>query len=92
ASVRHKTGAAFAGELGYDFGVFRLEGEIGYKTNRNKAVIGSDGVYRYTGGKARALSAMLNGLVDFGDDDSLQGFVGGGVGIARVTEYVPNSL
>ena len=27
---------------------------------------------------------MLNGLLDFGDDDGVQGFVGGGVGVARV--------
>ena len=27
---------------------------------------------------------MLNGLLDFGPDDGIQGFVGGGVGVARV--------
>ena len=27
---------------------------------------------------------MINGMLDFGDDDGLQGFVGGGVGVARV--------
>ena len=27
---------------------------------------------------------MLNGLLDFGSDDSVQGFIGGGVGVARV--------
>ncbi|WP_067490065.1 OmpA family protein [Erythrobacter sp. CCH5-A1] len=47
------------------------------------------GFTRFTGtrdalGEVNALSFMLNGLVDFGDDDSLQGFVGGGVGVARV--------
>src|SRR3546814_4524983 len=26
---------------------------------------------------------MLNGLLDFGPDDGLQGFVGGGVGVSR---------
>ncbi|TNE86664.1 MAG: hypothetical protein EP330_20975, partial [Deltaproteobacteria bacterium] len=36
------------------------------------------------GGGAEALSFMLNGLVDFGPDDGLQGFVGGGVGVGRV--------
>jgi outer membrane protein OmpA-like peptidoglycan-associated protein len=35
-------------------------------------------------GDASALSFMVNGLLDFGDDDGLQGFVGGGVGVARV--------
>src|SRR3546814_15003422 len=28
---------------------------------------------------------MVNGLLDFGDDDGLQGFVGGGAGVARVS-------
>jgi opacity protein-like surface antigen len=27
---------------------------------------------------------MLNGMLDFGDDDGISGFVGGGVGMARV--------
>ncbi|MGH8335485.1 MAG: OmpA family protein, partial [Gammaproteobacteria bacterium] len=35
-------------------------------------------------GDANALAFMVNGLLDFGDDDGLQGFVGGGVGVARV--------
>ncbi len=35
-------------------------------------------------GKVRVLSAMVNGLLDFGDDDGWNGYVGGGVGVARV--------
>ena len=35
-------------------------------------------------GEANALSFMVNGLFDFGSDDGLQGFAGGGVGVARV--------
>ena len=35
-------------------------------------------------GEVNALSFMLNGLLDFGDDDGMQGFLGGGVGVARV--------
>ena len=27
---------------------------------------------------------MVNGMLDFGDDDGLQGFIGGGIGVARV--------
>src|SRR5581483_8363479 len=38
------------------------------------------------GGSASSLSFMLNGMLDFGDDNGISGFVGGGVGIARV-EY-----
>ena len=42
------------------------------------------GVYNTVGGDATALSFMVNGMVDFGDDDGVQGFVGGGVGVARI--------
>ena len=35
-------------------------------------------------GEFNALSFMLNGLFDFGPDDGLQGFFGGGIGVARV--------
>ena len=36
-------------------------------------------------GDSNALSFMVNGMLDFGDDDGLQGFVGGGAGVARVS-------
>ncbi|WP_037467932.1 outer membrane protein, partial [Sphingobium herbicidovorans] len=63
--------------IGYDFGGFRLEAEAGYK--RAKVDLDKSGF----GGSASALSFMLNGLLDFGSDDGLQGFVGGGVGVSR---------
>src|SRR6218665_1270625 len=40
--------------------------------------------YPAGGGRSSALSFMINGLLDFGDDDGVSGFVGGGVGMARV--------
>ncbi|WP_157081246.1 outer membrane protein, partial [Novosphingobium naphthalenivorans] len=60
--------------VGYDFGGFRLETEASYREANVK----------YVSGKANNLSFMVNGLLDFGPDDGLQGFVGGGVGVARV--------
>ena len=63
--------------IGYDFGGFRLEAEAGYK--RAKVDLDKTGI----GGSVSALSFMLNGLLDFGSDDGLQGFVGGGVGVSR---------
>jgi len=42
------------------------------------------GAYDYAGGRSNALSFMVNGLWDFGDDDGVQGFVGPGLGVARV--------
>ncbi|PMX03732.1 flagellar motor protein MotB, partial [Pseudomonas sp. FW215-L1] len=46
------------------------------------------GSYGGAGGRSSALSFMVNGLLDFGDSDEVQGFVGGGGGVARVKEGV----
>lgn len=94
-SVNHKMGYDVDGIVGYDFGGFRTEFELGYKkasldkaTLAGVAVPGSGGVATGTfsdaGGTTSALSFMLNGLLDFGDDAGWNGYVGGGVGIARV--------
>ncbi len=99
-TVDHKTGYDFDGIIGYDFGAFRLEAEVGYKRAgvRNYAsttstpTVNSAGVQSNTpagsfplaGGSTSALSFMVNGVLDFGDDDGLQGFVGAGAGVARV--------
>jgi outer membrane protein OmpA-like peptidoglycan-associated protein len=100
AQVNHDYGYDVGGTIGYDFGMFRVETEVAYKsanvdswrsTLRTPAynaagalVFAVPGSFDYAGGKTTALSFMLNGMLDFGDDDGLQGFVGGGVGVARV--------
>jgi OmpA-OmpF porin, OOP family len=94
-------GYDFDGIIGYDFGGFRLESEVGYKkagvnsyTSSTTTPFGTPvlnapaGTYAGAGGSTSALSFMLNGLLDFGDDDGLSGYVGGGVGVARVKENV----
>ncbi|NML07906.1 OmpA family protein [Sphingomonas sp. G-3-2-10] len=88
--------------VGYDFGGFRLEAEVGYRQSNvtgwrstvttpvvnpnppGQLQNAAPGTYNGAGGTTSALSFMVNGLLDFGDDDSLSGFVGGGVGVARV--------
>jgi len=86
--------------MGYDFGGFRVETEVGYRraaidgyssitttprfTPAGAIVSNPSGSFDYAGGSTSALSFMLNGLLDFGEDDGIQGFVGGGVGVARV--------
>jgi outer membrane protein OmpA-like peptidoglycan-associated protein/opacity protein-like surface antigen len=81
-----------SGFVGYDFGAFRIEAEIAYKS-ADIGGLGNSGVgFPGTGssvtiqgdGDVSVLSGMVNGLLDFGDDDGLSGFVGGGVGLARV--------
>jgi OmpA-OmpF porin, OOP family len=96
AKVDHKTGYDVDGIVGYDFGSVRIEAEVGYREARATNYTSPTTTFRGPGlpaapaglgrvsGKSTALSFMMNGLLDFGDDESLNGFVGGGVGLARV--------
>ncbi|WP_425231088.1 OmpA family protein [Sphingomonas sp.] len=98
--VNHDYGWDVGGTIGYDFGGFRVESEVSYRsasvdsyrsslttpyttTSGTTANVPS-GIYGYADGRTNALSFMVNGLLDFGSDDGVQGFVGGGVGVARV--------
>ncbi len=97
ATVDYDKGFDFGGVIGYDFGAFRLEAEASFRQAGADAITaGAPGIgvrgpaglpAAYTGdanGKVNALSMMVNALLDFGDDDGLQGSVGGGAGVARV--------
>lgn len=107
-SVDHDYGWDVGGTIGYDFGGFRAEAEVSYRqagvdayrsttttpirNAANQPVNAIAGTYDYAGGKTSALSFMVNGMLDFGSDDGVQGFVGGGVGVARVkAEYGLNT-
>src|SRR5258708_38608641 len=87
--INYGTGLDVDGVAGYDFGFVRLEAELGYK-HANVDSINSDPRIspvvsgNLTGGKASIVSGMVNALLDFGSDDGLQGYIGGGVGIADV--------
>ncbi|PKP96986.1 MAG: flagellar motor protein MotB, partial [Alphaproteobacteria bacterium HGW-Alphaproteobacteria-13] len=98
ATLDHRTGYDFEGVVGYDFGGFRAEVEVGYREADIKSgTFGAPGIPsnpnntgNFTGtaplnGDSNVLSFMVNGLLDFGPDDGLQGFVGGGVGVARTS-------
>ena len=75
---------------GYDFGMIRLEGELGYKrVAHGDADISSfgNGGFRdefEDDGHTTAWSAMGNVLLDFGGPDNVNIFVGGGLGYAKV--------
>ena len=89
--VGHKMGFDVDLIAGYDFGGVRTEAEIAYKrAGIDEVGVGNflgttgPGVYFDADGDATALSAMVNFLVDFGDDDGWSGYVGPGVGFASV--------
>ncbi len=94
-SLNHDYGYDVGGVVGYDFGAFRTEVEVSYReAAMETAAVSLVGIplgagttvatgNRNVNGSSSALSFMLNGLLDFGDDDGIQGFVGGGIGVAR---------
>ncbi len=88
-TLNSKTGYDAGAIVGYDFGGFRLEAEASYRRasvegfNVSSSTTFSSASNTLTG-NVSALSFMMNGLLDFGPDDGLQGFVGGGAGIGRV--------
>ena len=102
ASVKSKTGYDIDAIAGYDFGMFRLEGELAYKRTKAKNVRVSDSFVTafnagagtaFTGddfdinGRTSVLSGMINGLIDFGPDNGINGFVGAGIGRAKVKQF-----
>jgi opacity protein-like surface antigen len=95
--VDHDYGFDGALFVGYDLGTFRLEAEVSYKRasidelESTFLLPGSPGssppppqIVSDAGGRISALSFMINGMLDFGDDDGLSGFVGAGAGMAGV--------
>lgn len=95
ASVDSDYGYDFDAIVGYDFGVFRIEAEGGYREADADEFIAPQGFAQTLGrsvragnfdgvaGRASNLSFMLNGLLDFGSDDGINGYIGGGAGVAR---------
>src|SRR5690606_32111518 len=87
-TLDHEYGYDGALFVGYDLGAFRLEAEAAYKkadldTFYSSTLLPASGgplsIGDYEGGgSTSALSFMINGMLDFGDDDGISGFVGGG--------------
>lgn len=101
-SVKAKTGFDVDIFGGYDFGMFRLEGELGYKQAKPKsmrvdpafvAAINKAGGTSFTGAdfglgdKTKVYSAMVNGYAEHDLFDGISGFVGAGAGYASVREF-----
>ena len=88
-TLNSKVGYDVGGVIGYDFGGFRLEAEASYRragadgfnVSSKTTFANSSGTLT---GNVSALSFMVNGMLDFGPDDGLQAFVGGGGGVGRV--------
>ena len=96
--IKYKSGYDLDVLGGYDLGLFRLEGELGYKQgNLDRLAVDQtvlDAISDYADvtvrpddlrldGHARVFSGMVNGLLDTGGP-GFAAFAGGGVGIADV--------
>ena len=101
-SVKPQSGFDVALFGGYDFGLFRLEGELGYKQAKLKgmhvdpgfvAAVNKAAGTSLTGAdfgfadKTKVYSAMVNALVEHELFDGVRGFVGAGAGYASVHEF-----
>jgi len=72
---------SFAG--GVNFGMFRVEGEIGYQINDIDRVTG--GGYSYNANAdAYCLSFLVNGYIDFVNTSRFTPYISAGIGIANV--------
>lgn len=68
----------FAG--GYNFGMFRVEGEMEYQYNNIDKVRGGG----YSDGDVTALSSLANGYFDFVNKTPFTPFITAGIGVARI--------
>ena len=94
--LRHKWGIDADAIFGYDFGLFRVEGELGYKHAKTKDAhldaaalaevlqpSAGSGFQFDSNGHTNVWSGMLNALIDVGPQDGINASLGAGAGIAR---------
>jgi OmpA-OmpF porin, OOP family len=98
ATLKTKVGIDSDAVLGYNFGHFRLEGELGYKTIhvRRQFPETINGVpvnilhntTAYVSGVNSPLTYMGNALIDFGKDRGVRFSLGAGAGMAHVKQQL----
>lgn len=71
---------------GYNFGFFRLEGELSYKHGEMNEIRDLADNYRYrnVSGDIGVLAMMMNGFFDLRNDSPITPYFGGGVGYATL--------
>ena len=87
-SIDHKLGVDGDMIAGYDFGMFRLEAELGYKRSHHKEYqLTDEGDELFevdADGRSSTYSLMLNGMVDVGNERDINFYAGAGAGYAQV--------
>ena len=73
-------GQVWGGVLGYDFGNFRVDGELALRINKINSLNGAP-----IDGDTSAFSYMVNGYFDFPTNGPVKPYIGGGIGFATVS-------
>ena len=97
-TIMHNSGFDVDAIAGYDFGMVRLEGELGYKHARS---IRSSSTPRFRVRVRSTISTpmaaavrfqlMVNLLLDFGNEDGLSGYVGAGYRHCQMSSMSPDA-
>src|SRR3954454_8812700 len=82
--VNHKLGVDGDLIAGYDFGIIRAEVEGGHKWAKHHEYDFGDGDVVHAQGHSRAYSLMGNVLFDLGDNEKVNFYGGGGIGMAWI--------
>lgn len=71
---------------GYNFGYFRLEGELSYKHSSMSDITDQYDYFRFhnVDGDVAALAMMCNGFVDLRNQSPITPYFGGGIGFATI--------
>lgn len=83
-TLSHDTGSMYGINLGADYDVIRLEGELSYRRATPTKASGNGRNYSLSGFSASALSYMINVIYDFKTDFAVKPFVGVGAGWVNV--------
>lgn len=85
--VQFDPGINLGSTAGYDFGFFRLEGEMSYKRGEIASVTEQTFGTRYknTEGHIGTFAMMMNGFFDLHNESPVTPYLGGGIGFATVS-------
>lgn len=82
STTDYDAGVGLGGVLGYDFGNFRVDGDIALRFNTLNSLGGAP---LKSDSDTTAFSFMVNGYFDFPTDGPVKPYVGGGIGFAVVS-------
>ena len=93
-TIEFKQGYAVGIAGGYNFGMFRVEGEIGYQKNDMDSRSDCSGGACVSGNIASsditALSFLINGYFDFVNSSRFTPYISGGIGMANLDYKITN--